>query len=76
MEVVVVVVSVTKVDTRVGGTGLVNNTTPRGLVSGRSSGGRLEPVVERGLEVVCDLRDQVSTADSLTVSIRVSISVS
>lgn len=76
VEVVVVVVTVTKVDTRVGSAGLVNNTTPRGLVSGRSSGGRLEPVVERSLEVVGDIRDQFSMANSLTVRIRVSKSAS
>jgi hypothetical protein len=74
VEVVIVVVTVTKVDTRVGCASLVNNTTPRGLVRGESSSGRGEPVVKGSLEVVGDIRDKSSLADSLTVVItRVSL---
>jgi hypothetical protein len=74
VEVVVIVVTVTKVDARVGCASLVDNTTPRGFVRREGSGGRGKPVLERRLEVVCDVGNQSSLSDSITIAgIKVSL---
>lgn len=67
VEVVIVVVTVTKIDAGVGCASLVNNTTPGGFVSGESSSGRGKPVVEGRLEVVCDIGNKGGLSNSVAI---------
>ena len=54
VEVMIIVETVTKVNIDIGSTGLVDNTTPVGLVSRDSRRSTIEPVGERSLEVLDD----------------------
>lgn len=74
MEVVIVVVTVAEINARVGCAGLVDNTTPGGFVRGEGSSGRGKPVVERRLQVVCDVGNESGLSHSITIaSIKVSL---
>ncbi len=59
VEVVVVVVAVSKVDPRVISAGFTNDAAPRSLVRRKRRRGRVKPVLKRSLKIVDNRRDKI-----------------
>ncbi len=66
VEVVVVVITVPKVNPRVIGASFVDDAAPRGLVSRKRRRGGVEPVLEGGLEIVDNRRDKIGPSEIIS----------